>query len=144
MTTSSIRLVGRRPDRPGDRGEDAPAWGAAASGALPILGAAAPHLARRLALGAPTPEHPGMGPAAIELLERADDLAPLTAAFDAAARGAGSVALVLGEAGIGKSALVARLAADVGVAHAPNGGAGGARVLWGACDALFTPRPLGP
>jgi DNA-binding CsgD family transcriptional regulator/tetratricopeptide (TPR) repeat protein len=78
----------------------------------------------------------------MDLLERTEDLATLSAAFAAAARGAGSVALVTGEAGIGKSALVARLAADVGAAAA--GAAGGARVLWGACDALFTPRPLGP
>src|SRR5688572_14546070 len=79
----------------------------------------------------------------MDLLERTEDLATLSAAFAAAARGAGSVALVMGEAGVGKSALVARLAADV-TAGVAGGTAGGARVLWGACDALFTPRPLGP
>ena len=42
--------------------------------------------------------------------------------------------LVSGEAGVGKTALLSRFCAD----------ACGVRVLWGACDALFTPRPLGP
>ena len=41
--------------------------------------------------------------------------------------------LVAGEAGAGKTALT-RAFAD----------AAGVRVLWGGCDALFTPRPLGP
>lgn len=43
--------------------------------------------------------------------------------------------LVGGEAGVGKTALVQRFCDEQG---------GAARVLWGACDALFTPRPLGP
>ena len=42
--------------------------------------------------------------------------------------------LVAGEAGVGKSALVEQLQADL-----PD-----ARWSWGACDGLFTPRPLGP
>jgi DNA-binding CsgD family transcriptional regulator len=42
--------------------------------------------------------------------------------------------LVAGEAGIGKTALVRRFCA----------GLGSVRVLSGACDALHTPRPLGP
>ncbi len=42
--------------------------------------------------------------------------------------------LVAGEAGVGKSALLEQLQADV-----PD-----ARWSWGACDGLFTPRPLGP
>jgi DNA-binding CsgD family transcriptional regulator len=46
----------------------------------------------------------------------------------------GRVVLVRGEAGIGKTALL-RAFCD---------GAGAARVLWAACDPLFTPRPLGP
>jgi DNA-binding CsgD family transcriptional regulator len=45
------------------------------------------------------------------------------------------VALVSGEAGIGKTQLVERLAADW---------RDRVRVLSGACDALFTPRPFGP
>jgi ATP/maltotriose-dependent transcriptional regulator MalT len=43
--------------------------------------------------------------------------------------------LVSGEAGIGKTSLVRRFCDQ-----AEDSGS----VLWGACDALFTPRPLGP
>jgi DNA-binding CsgD family transcriptional regulator/tetratricopeptide (TPR) repeat protein len=50
-------------------------------------------------------------------------------------RGGGLVALVGGEAGIGKSALVGEFARRCGDR---------ARVLWGACDKLVTPRALGP
>ncbi len=46
-------------------------------------------------------------------------------------RSAGRVVVVAGEAGIGKTALVSALADR----H---------RVLWGACDPLITPRPMGP
>jgi DNA-binding CsgD family transcriptional regulator len=46
----------------------------------------------------------------------------------------GRLVLIAGEAGIGKTALVRALLAG---GRAP-------RVLWGACDALHTPRPLGP
>ena len=42
--------------------------------------------------------------------------------------------LIAGEAGAGKSALVEQLQQDL-----PD-----ARWYWGACDGLFTPRPLGP
>ena len=69
------------------------------------------------------------------LLEREDALSSLDQAFDAALAGAGRIVLVAGEAGIGKTSLVRRFAD----AHAER-----ARVLWGACEALFTPRPLGP
>src|SRR2546430_11356156 len=47
----------------------------------------------------------------------------------------GRVLLIGGEAGVGKTALLRRFCDDR---------PGAARLLWGACDALFTPRPLGP
>ena len=43
--------------------------------------------------------------------------------------------LVSGEAGIGKTSVVERF-----IERNPSG----TRVLWGTCEALFTPRPLGP
>jgi predicted ATPase len=69
------------------------------------------------------------------LLERDAALAQLESALAEAAGGRGAVALVSGEAGIGKTSLVASFAA----AHAVS-----ARVLWGACDDLAVARPLGP
>ncbi len=68
------------------------------------------------------------------LLERDEPLARLAALFATAAAGTGSLALVAGEAGVGKTALARVFCAQ----HAS------ARVLWGACDRLFTPRALGP
>jgi DNA-binding CsgD family transcriptional regulator len=47
----------------------------------------------------------------------------------------GQLALVYGEAGIGKTALLRRFCEEA---------SGSTRVLWGKCDELFTPRPLGP
>src|SRR5882672_7531561 len=69
------------------------------------------------------------------LVERERELAVLEAAFEEVSAGRGRVALVVAEAGGGKSALIGRFCA---------GRAGRTRVLRGACDALFTPRPLGP
>jgi predicted ATPase len=70
-----------------------------------------------------------------ELYERADALAGLCAALELGAAGRGQIVLVSGETGVGKTALVQRSAREV---------AGTARILWGGCDPLFTPRPLGP
>ncbi len=47
----------------------------------------------------------------------------------------GRLVLVRGEAGIGKTALLSRFCQEVGRS---------VRILWTACDPLFTPRPLGP
>ena len=70
----------------------------------------------------------------VQLLERVAALAALTGYAREARQGDGRLVLVAGEAGIGKSALVEQLHEDL-----PD-----ARWLWGACDGLFTPRPLGP
>jgi DNA-binding CsgD family transcriptional regulator/tetratricopeptide (TPR) repeat protein len=71
-----------------------------------------------------------------ELLERSAQLDALDEILAAvgSARG-GRLVLVGGEAGVGKTAFVRRFCDD----HEPT-----ARVLWGACDALFTPGVLGP
>src|SRR3954452_4080265 len=47
----------------------------------------------------------------------------------------GRLVLIGGEAGVGKTALLGNFCDE----HHES-----ARILWGACDALFTPRPLGP
>ncbi|WP_405988688.1 AAA family ATPase [Streptomyces sp. NBC_00986] len=69
------------------------------------------------------------------ILEREPELARLASAAREAADGAGSVALVLGEAGIGKSSLVKAM---------PDRLPYGTRILLGQCDDLVTRRPLGP
>ena len=66
----------------------------------------------------------------MELLERDREREALESAIGES-RSAGRVVVVAGEAGIGKTALVSALAND----H---------RLLWGACDPLITPRPMGP
>jgi DNA-binding CsgD family transcriptional regulator/tetratricopeptide (TPR) repeat protein len=58
----------------------------------------------------------------------------LTEWLHATAERGGCVALVAGEAGIGKTALVQEFSRRQSET----------RVLWGACDALFTPQPLAP
>ncbi len=70
-----------------------------------------------------------------ELLERDAPLAALEDALAQAHAGRGRLVFVSGEAGIGKSALVRCFCA---------GAADSARVVLGACDGLWTPRPLGP
>src|SRR6185436_1025137 len=71
----------------------------------------------------------------MHLLEREVVLRELGSALGDTVRGEGRVALISGEAGIGKTALVGAFTS----AHERT-----MQVLWGACDALFTPRPLGP
>ncbi|MEV1131991.1 AAA family ATPase [Agromyces sp. NPDC049794] len=71
----------------------------------------------------------------MRLLEREHGLAELAGAVRTAIDGSGSVLLVHGEAGIGKSSLIGALRDQPPA---------GARVLVGACDALSTPRTLGP
>ena len=70
----------------------------------------------------------------MELLEREPSLA-LLADYAAEARlGDGRLVVLGGEAGVGKTALLERFQRDLR----------DARWSWGACDGLFTPRPLGP
>ncbi len=70
----------------------------------------------------------------MQLLEREHCLAELATWQHMAVRANGCIVLLAGEAGIGKTALLQEFAqrrSDV-------------RLLWGGCDALFTPRPLAP
>jgi DNA-binding CsgD family transcriptional regulator len=71
----------------------------------------------------------------MDLLERDADLEILDFALAEADTNSGSVVLVGGEAGIGKTRLVQSFARH----HRDD-----ARILWGACDDLSTPRTLGP
>ena len=68
------------------------------------------------------------------LLEREAQLAALASYAGEARKAQGRLVLVAGEAGVGKSALVEQVQRDL-----PE-----AAWFWGACDGLFTPRPLGP
>lgn len=69
------------------------------------------------------------------LIERDAQLAALETLASRAEAGRGHIALVSGEAGIGKTSLIHRF-----VSSLPDGWRAGL----GGCDALFTPRPLGP
>ena len=69
-----------------------------------------------------------------QLFERNQFLASLTADLESATAGDGRAVLVCGEAGIGKTTLLEHFVKT----HADK------RCLWGACEALFTPHPLGP
>src|SRR6188768_3406923 len=71
----------------------------------------------------------------MQLLEREGALVALAEARAEAARGDGRVVVVVGEPGIGKTSLVTRFVRDVD---------SGSRVLFGTCDDLSIPRPLGP
>src|SRR4029450_2009576 len=70
-----------------------------------------------------------------ELLERSSALSTLAECLGEVQRASrGQVVLVGGEAGVGKTALLRRFCED------PRS----TRILWGSCEPLFTPRPLGP
>src|SRR5512138_2614514 len=71
----------------------------------------------------------------MDLLERESQWQRISDAIGSVRAGEGAIVLVGGEAGIGKTSFVTAVAESV----RPQ-----MRVLWGACDSLFTPRPLGP
>jgi DNA-binding CsgD family transcriptional regulator/tetratricopeptide (TPR) repeat protein len=70
----------------------------------------------------------------VMLLERGTQLASLRQYAEEARARDGRLVLVSGEAGIGKSSLVEELQSELT----------DATWVWGACDGLFTPRPLAP
>jgi DNA-binding CsgD family transcriptional regulator len=70
----------------------------------------------------------------MELLERAPFLQTLAEYAGEARQGNGRLVLLSGESGMGKTVLLEEFQRR----------AGDARWLWGSCDGLLTPRPLGP
>lgn len=69
------------------------------------------------------------------LLERDEPRSMLAAALQRAVEGEGHAVAIGGEAGFGKTSMLERFACDQ---------RGVARALWGSCESLATPRPLGP
>ena len=67
------------------------------------------------------------------LLERREALGDLANHWQTARAGTGGISLLEGEAGIGKTSVVRELV------RTSTG-----RIVLGACDAMSTPRPLGP
>lgn len=73
--------------------------------------------------------------ATVDLFERDGVLLRLQGLVAGAGEGDGRIALIRGEAGIGKTSVVSELTRQV---------ADEAHVLWGGCDDLLAARPLGP
>src|SRR5688500_9036132 len=71
----------------------------------------------------------------MQILEREPFLDELQSLLDRSATGGGRLVMLGGEAGVGKTSLIRQFR---------DQSSGAARVLIGACDALSTPRPLGP
>ena len=69
------------------------------------------------------------------IIERSQQLAAITALLDSARNGSGRIALLTGEAGIGKSALTRAF-----VAGAPPQ----CQIFWTACENFASAEPLGP
>jgi predicted ATPase len=94
-----------------------------------------PYLSRRIPISGPRPASiPDNGPP-MDLLKRREQLDLLNHCLREAGGTCGKVVLIAGEAGMGKSALVEHFVAER---------RRDAFTLWGACDALDTPRALGP
>jgi DNA-binding CsgD family transcriptional regulator len=71
----------------------------------------------------------------MELLERDEFLLELNNRFRSAGAGEGQTVVICGDAGIGKTSLVEAFTSQFRIE---------AKIFWGACDDLFTPRPLAP
>lgn len=71
----------------------------------------------------------------MKLLERDEFLRQLNNQFHSAVDGEGQVAVICGDAGIGKTSLVESFTKQI---------EDNSKLFWGACDDLFTPRPLAP
>lgn len=71
----------------------------------------------------------------MNILERETQLARLAASFNQVTRREGACVLIHGEAGIGKTTLVRQFVAAL---------KSDASIFLAGCEALFTPRPLGP
>ncbi|HET7667013.1 MAG TPA: AAA family ATPase, partial [Mycobacterium sp.] len=71
----------------------------------------------------------------MKLIERTEQLGRLRARADGARAGRGAMLIVSGESGAGKTAFIESFVDDW---------VRDERVLWGVCDPLPTPRPLGP
>ena len=70
----------------------------------------------------------------MELLERQDSLNELSQLVENVSVGKGRTVLLSGEAGVGKTSLIKCFTDNLN---------SDTEILWGNCDALFTPRPLG-
>ncbi|MPZ53627.1 MAG: AAA family ATPase [Acidimicrobiia bacterium] len=75
------------------------------------------------------------GNSKVELVERDHLLEDLRLETRSAAKGSGRLVFLGGDAGLGKSSVVREMARKPGSQ---------VRLMWGACDSLTTPRPLGP
>lgn len=75
------------------------------------------------------------GRISVMLVERDIVLGNLVAAIDAAENGQGGIVIISGSAGLGKTSVLEALR-DLASERCD--------IFWGGCDALFTPRPLGP
>jgi DNA-binding CsgD family transcriptional regulator/tetratricopeptide (TPR) repeat protein len=72
----------------------------------------------------------------VDLVERSDELSVLADCLaDVTEHARGRLVLLRGEAGVGKTSLLRHFCATCPTR---------VRILWAGCDALFTPRPLGP
>ena len=115
-----------------------PTWATGRSGHgewFPIFARAPPDAAIGLMSTAGQGDIRRVASAPVELTEREHEMSALSSRADDARAGRGGAVLVCGESGAGKTSFV-----ETFVEH----WVAGERVLWGACDPLTTPRPLGP